>query len=71
MAVNHPWASTISFADGHVVLHKWVEERTVRYFKNRRGEGNTIIRLVTIDSGTIGDSPDIDWTNRNIGAIFP
>ncbi|MCH9022079.1 MAG: prepilin-type N-terminal cleavage/methylation domain-containing protein [Planctomycetes bacterium] len=70
LAIFHPGATTFSFADGHAVLHKWVEERTIQYHKDRYGPLNTIFRRVRIDSGQVGDSPDMDWTIRNVGAIY-
>ena len=71
LAQFHHGATTFSFADGHAELHKWVESRTVMFHKDRHDPLNTIHRKQTIDSGQVGDSPDMDWAIRNCGAIYP
>ncbi|MCH9021554.1 MAG: type II secretion system protein [Planctomycetes bacterium] len=70
LAQFHHGATTFSFADGHAELRKWVEKRTVEFHKDRFGPLNTVHRREKIDNGQVGDSPDIDWTIRNLGAIY-
>lgn len=50
-ACNHSGAGTISFADGHVELHKWLDPRTKPAFRSKH-----------VDSSlSVLNNPDVAW----------
>ena len=51
-AGNHNVAAAISFADGHVIIHKWQDPRT--YIVTINGQGN----LIQDSTGMTPDDPD-------------
>jgi len=61
LGVYHVDSSTFGFADGHAEKHKWRDDRTVEYFKDRDAAMNKYGGM----AGVCGGNQDLHWLIRH------